>query len=83
LNEHKHLSRTKRRQTSTLVDYKLLFVDIAYLLTAKRKYLMSALAMLRELNPQKGDYIIQTTAASTLGRMIIQVARHFGFKVGT
>lgn len=60
-----------------------MFVDIAYLLTAKRKYLMSALAMLRELNPQKGDYIIQTTAASTLGRMIIQVARHFGFKVGT
>ena len=44
---------------------------------------MSALAMLRELNPQKGDYIIQTTAASTLGRMIIQLARHYGVKVST
>ncbi|KAG0587964.1 hypothetical protein KC19_2G205200 [Ceratodon purpureus] len=40
----------------------------------------STLAMLRELNPQKGDYIIQSAAASTLGRMIIQVAHHLGFK---
>ncbi|XP_024373971.1 uncharacterized protein [Physcomitrium patens] len=40
----------------------------------------SALAMLRELNPQKGDYIIQSAAASTLGRMIIQVAHYYGFK---
>jgi hypothetical protein len=40
-----------------------------------------ALAMLRELNPQKGEYIVQSAAASTLGRMIIQVARHLGFKV--
>lgn len=37
--------------------------------------------MLRELNPQKGDYIIQSAAASTLGRMIIQVAHYYGFKV--
>jgi len=42
---------------------------------------MSAYLMSREfLTPQKGEYLLQTAAGSALGRVVIQLGKHFGFK---
>ena len=44
-------------------------------------FLFSVIGLLRTLNPPKGEYILQTAAASILGRMFIQYAHHQGYKV--
>ncbi|KAI5075366.1 hypothetical protein GOP47_0009442 [Adiantum capillus-veneris] len=37
-------------------------------------------AMLKDLSVPKGDYLLQTAAASVLGRQLIQLAKHQGIK---
>ncbi|CAI5470545.1 unnamed protein product [Closterium sp. Yama58-4] len=41
---------------------------------------LTVLGMLNQLNVPKGEYVVQTQAGSTLGRMLIQVARSRGIK---
>ncbi|GJP41645.1 hypothetical protein CLOM_g1289 [Closterium sp. NIES-68] len=41
---------------------------------------LTVVGMLREVNVPRGEYVVQTQAGSTLGRMLIQVARARGIK---
>lgn len=40
----------------------------------------TAMGLLDRLEIPKGEYLLQTAAASSLGRLIIQLAKHFGIK---
>lgn len=40
----------------------------------------TAWSMLQELSPPEGEYVLQTAANSTIGRQVIQLAKHWGMK---
>ncbi|MCO5599159.1 hypothetical protein L7F22_053259 [Adiantum nelumboides] len=40
----------------------------------------AAMGLLERLNLPKGEFLLQTAAGSTMGRLIIQLAKHFGIK---
>ncbi|KAH7425472.1 hypothetical protein KP509_11G056100 [Ceratopteris richardii] len=40
----------------------------------------AALGLLERLDVPKGEYLLQTAAGSSMGRLIIQLAKHFGIK---
>jgi len=41
---------------------------------------LTVLAILRELNIPEGEFLVQTAAGSNFGRVVIQLAKHFGIK---
>jgi NADPH-dependent curcumin reductase CurA len=46
-------------------------------------WLVAVYRMIQILQVPKGEYVIQSAAASVFGRMFIQLAKHKGIKVGT
>ncbi len=42
---------------------------------------MTTVGMLRKLDVPKGEWIIQTAAGSSVGRMVISVAKHKGVRI--
>ena len=42
---------------------------------------MTTVGMLRKLDVPKGEWIIQTAAGSSVGRMVIGVAKHKGVRI--
>lgn len=41
---------------------------------------LTALLLIRELDVHRGDWLLQTAAGSTVGRLVIQLALHHGFR---
>ena len=42
---------------------------------------MTCRGLLDSSEPPKGEWLIQTAAGSTLGRMITSLAKHYGIKI--
>lgn len=41
---------------------------------------LTALLLVRELDVRPGEWLLQTAAGSTVGQLVIQLARHYGFR---